>query len=84
MLSWGNFELVFTAFEDELYERFAHEIDNFSIKKIGHVKPGSGKFLIKNGVNSNELPMLASDRFDKTNATFSIDTYKSQLKNMIL
>lgn len=84
MLSWGNFELVFTAFEDELYERFAHEIDNFSIKKIGHVKPGSGKFLIKNGVSLKELPMLASDRFNKSNPIFSIDTYKSQLKNMIL
>lgn len=86
MLSWGNFELVFTADEEELERKFSSTPGFLSsIKRIGEVKQGSGRAYIRSGRAEKPLPDLSSTRFKEgTSLLNGIDAYYEMLKEVCL
>ncbi|WP_152435503.1 methyltransferase domain-containing protein [Erythrobacter sp. THAF29] len=81
MFSWGNFELIFTAPEDAIYEMDPRTLSDFSITRIGYVKKGSGKAKLKKGRKTVELPQLAPDRFDLSSGVSGIAEYEAILRS---
>jgi thiamine-monophosphate kinase len=80
MLTWGNWELIFTANESELRNRLAgHPILNELIV-LGQVTSGKGKVYLDKVRGGTQLPDLSSKRFSaKSSFTHGIDGYMSEL-----
>lgn len=84
MLTWGNFELVFTADDEELERKFSGTPGFLSsIRRVGEVKSGRGKAFIKSGRTRSSIPDLSSTRFKKGTSLISgIDAYYEALRKV--
>lgn len=83
MMTWGNFELIFTANEGELIDLYGDNFPHETITKIGHVVEGSGRALISKGKKLDRLPDLSSLRFRSRNSLLAgINNYHNYLKTV--
>jgi len=81
MLTWGNFELVFTADDEELERRFSGTEFYPSLHRIGHVKKGSGQAKLRKDGHVFRIPNLSSFRFQKSTSLLGgVQSYFEKLK----
>lgn len=79
MFTWGNFELVFTAREADLYKSIGSNLQAYKIRKIGYVRAGSGKAFAISAGQKIVLPRLSVDQFSGLRKP-SISQYEDALR----
>lgn len=83
MLTWGNFELVFTADDEELERRFSGTDFFQTLRRVGVVKKGAGKAKLKKSNELVSIPDLSSYRFQKnTSLLGGVESYFKILREM--
>lgn len=80
MLTWGNFDLVFTARENALYRSIGSDLSAYKIQKIGYVRAGPGRAFIQSSGNKIDLPNLSTDQFSGARKP-SISQYEEVLRS---
>ena len=83
MLTWGNFELVFTADDEALEQRFTGTEFYKSLKRVGEVRRGNGRSWLNTRHGRRPIPELSSMRFQSSTSLLGgVQAYFSQLKEM--
>jgi thiamine monophosphate kinase len=82
MLTWGNWELVFTADHSELKDRLRSDPLLDEIIYLGDVVQGEGRVCIDRVREETRLPDISSKRFSKASSfSHGIEDYFSMLKS---
>lgn len=79
MFTWGNFDLVFTAQESELYRSIGSDLGLYKIRKVGYVRSGPGHAFALSAGNKVALPHLSVDQFSGLRKP-SISDYEDVLR----